>query len=417
MDLTATSTFGLTLLGALALLTTIRPRWALLCFIFLVPCPALPDWLGFDPRLYWAFFIGAMAIVLSIVRHEFRLPRPAAIAWVFFIAIGALVLWLNPSGLTGDDLDAAYSFFRYFVAGSLVFFAFRQLITTCEEMQRFFTAFAGSVLVVSCEGLSEAIRSYAVGGSGRIAGIFGNPNYLAGFMALSVSVLLLIRHQLTPDRSRMRKFLMVVVVFASLCCVSTLSRGGTTALVLGISLHWFFVINPKMSMRRLVLALVPATLTIILLTTSDLMSYRLQVSYSDDPHTTDVATANQAVEDLSRLEAALFAVDLITQRPTFGSGIGTFAAINYKNTGNYIANHDTYLEILTGTGIIGLLLLVRVLWVLGAQLTSSQTRALAGLLGTTFAVGATMDLMQALEFFALFSVAYCFARLCVNEGA
>jgi hypothetical protein len=411
----ATSLFGLTLLGALALFTVIRPRLALMCFVFCVPCPGLPDVLGFDPRLYWAFFLGVCALYARLTSGEAKLPRLAVLAWLGFVSLAAIIIWQNHFGLDSEDLESAYSFFRYFTAGSLVFFAFRQLVTTREEMLRFIPVFASSVLCVSIEGLWEAIHSYAVGGGGRIEGLFGNPNYLAGFLALSVSILLLLRrYGLTPDRVRTRKLLTVAIAAGTLCCISTLSRGGITALILGISLNWFFLINPTMNLKRLVAALIPAAVTVVILTTGQLMSVRFRVTYSDDPNTLDSATVNQGVEDLSRLEAALYAIDLIEQHPVFGSGIGTFAATNYKNTGNYVANHDTYLEILTGTGVVGFSLLAGILWALAAALTPPQRKSLGAVLGVTLAVCATTDLMQALEFFAVLALAHSFVTQCVD---
>ena len=140
-----------------------------------------------------------------------------------------------------------------------------------------------------------------------------------------------------------------------------------------------------MNLKRLVAALIPAAVTVVILTTGQLMSVRFRVTYSDDPNTLDSATVNQGVEDLSRLEAALYAIDLIEQHPVFGSGIGTFAATNYKNTGNYVANHDTYLEILTGTGVVGFSLLAGILWALAAALTPPQRKSLGAVLGVTLA--------------------------------
>jgi O-antigen ligase len=413
MPTTASSLFGLSLLGALALFSAVRPRLALLCFLFCVPVPSLPEWLGFDPRLYWAFFLGARAVYEGLVRGDVRMPKHAIAAWLGFVGVAALVLRVNHYGIGGEDLESAYSFFRYFIGGSLIFFSFRQFVTTREEMRPFILLFAASVLCVSAEGLFEAGSSYAAGGGGRIEGVFGNPNYLAGFLALSVSILQLLRPFLHADQVRSRRFLRIAIVCAALCCVATFSRGGITALVLAASLNWFLREGSKVTVKRVVLALLPVAITVTALTTAQLMTVRFHVSYSADPGTTDIAALNQSFEDLTRLEAALYAIDLFAQHPVFGSGIGTFAATNYQNTGNYVANHDTYLEILTGTGVVGLLLIFRVLWVLVAALDGAQRRALAPVLGVVLAVGATTDLFQALEFFAVLALAYCFSTVCL----
>jgi len=415
MPTTATSLFGLTLLGALALFSALRPRLALLCFVFFAPVPALPESLGFDPRLYWAFFLGACALYLSIVRGESRVPGRAAVAWLAFVGLAAIVIWLNRYGLSSEDLEGAYSFFRYFIAGSLVFFSFWQFVTTPEEMKPFIPVFASSVLCVSADGIWEAIQSYASGGGGRIESFFGNPNYLAGFLALSVSILLLLRRGLGADEIWTRRLLMSATITAALCCVATFSRGGITALVLGMALTWCLREGIQLTIKRVLLALLPVAITVVVLTTGQLMTYRFHVTYSDDPNTLDVATVNQSFEDLSRLEAAVYAVDLFSEHPFLGSGIGTFAATNYQNTGNYVANHDTYLEIATGTGLVGLLLFARILWMLAATLSRVQQRLLVAILGVILAVGATTDLMQALEFFVALALAYSFSSQCIRD--
>ena len=392
--------------GFLAIFTALRPRASLLCFLLVVPAPLIPEWLGFDPRLYWAFCLAACAIYRAFVDWDSRLPMEAVRAWLVFVTFAGIVLWLNRSGLSSEDFEAANSFLRYFLAGSLTFLVLRQVLSGPREVTWATRAFGYSLLLVSIDGVWEAVQSYVTAGEGRIAGLFGNPNYLAAFLALSVTLLLNIRKQ---SQKSDRSLFTFCIFIASICCLLTLSRAGITALVVGASLTWLLRPGVKLKPRRLALAVFPPLVTVILLTTSQLMSVRYRVTYSDVPESAGLAAANQSVEDLSRFEAALYAVNLFAEHPLLGTGTGTFAARNYQATGNYVATHNTYLEILTGVGLVGFLLLSRLGWKLWRALNAAQQRALSPTIGVFLIIGLTVDLLQSLECFAVAALAYSFA--------
>src|ERR1043166_3432337 len=165
--------------GLLAIFTVLRPRASLLCFLVVVPSPSMPEWVGFDPRLYWAFCLAACAIYRAFVDWDLRLPKEAVRAWLIFVVFAGVALWLNRNGLSSEDFEGANSFFRYFLAGSLAFLVLRQLLSGPQEIASATRAFGYSVLLVSLDGIWEAVQSYMTAGEGRIVGLFGNPNYLA----------------------------------------------------------------------------------------------------------------------------------------------------------------------------------------------------------------------------------------------
>lgn len=392
--------------GLLAMFTFLRPQASLLCFLVVVPSPSMPEWLGFDPRLYWAFCLAACAVYRAFVDWDMRLPKEAVRAWLVFVAFAGIVLWLNRSGLSSEDFEGASSFFRYFLAGSLIFLIIRQVLSGPQEIAWATRAFGYSVLLVSLDGIGEAVQSYLSAGEGRIVGLFGNPNYLAAFLAVSVTLLLNVRKQ---SRKHERNLFTACIIIASICCFLTLSRAGITALVMGASLTWLLRPSAILKPRRIALAVLPPALTVILLTTSQLMSVRYSVTFSEAPESTGLAAANQSVEDMSRFEAALYALDLFAEHPIFGSGTGTFAARNYQATGNYVATHNTYLEVLTGVGLVGFLLLSRLGWKLWRALNSAQQRALSPTIGVFLVISLTVDLLQSLECFAVAALAFSFA--------
>jgi hypothetical protein len=60
-------------------------------------------------------------------------------------------------------------------------------------------------------------------------------------------------------------------------------------------------------------------------------------------------------------------------------------------------------------------LLAGILWALVSDLTPSQRISLGAVLGVALAVGATTDLIQALEFYAVLALAQSFVSHCVGS--
>ena len=120
----------------------------------------------------------------------------------------------------------------------------------------------------------------------------------------------------------------------------------------------------------------------------------------------DVATAQQAAEDLSRLEAALYAFQLIGEHPVLGSGFGTFPARNYDKNGVYVVTHNTILQALSGTGTLGTVFLGVLLWALAHALRRPGQILYLPVAGC-FAVNSLFgDYLQSIDVLAILAVTY-----------
>jgi len=141
-----------------------------------------------------------------------------------------------------------------------------------------------------------------------------------------------------------------------------------------------------------------------------LFDYRQQVTFSSDPGRADLATASQAEEDFTRLEAALYAVELIGDHPILGSGFGTFAASNYNVNGFYVATHNTWLQLFAGTGAVGTILLGILLAILARSLRK-RGRVLYLPVAGCFLVNSLFgDYLQSIDVLTILALMYVFCR-------
>ncbi len=394
---------GLVFLLPIGFLTWFRPRTSLAWFVFFSPFVDAAQRLGFDPRLYWAFLLGLRALLDNFSSGKVVLPRLAVRAWTFFVALAAVGLWYARSELAGEDFEGAASTFRYFLMGSLVVYAVRQYLVTIRAVQEISSFFASSVGAIAGYGLWEASQQYREGGSGRIVSLFGNPNYFSSYLAIGVTLLLLFRRHETGSR---RKLFTVAILLACLCCVATFSRSGNLALLTGLSFYWLLTVRQRSIRSAFPLVLLPMGIFSALILLGPVMPLRYRITYSDNPGSEDIARVGQTLEDLSRLEAAQYGLQLFEAHPWLGTGFGTFVARNYNATGNYVATHNTLLQVLTGTGLVGTILLLLVVWALACELSTQARRLVLPTVMATAVVGAFTDLLQSLEFLTALAIAF-----------
>jgi len=141
-----------------------------------------------------------------------------------------------------------------------------------------------------------------------------------------------------------------------------------------------------------------------------LSSVRHSITYSDDPMNVRNAERIQNVEDGTRLEAAQFSLDQWLTNPILGVGLNTIAARNYIQNGLYVTSHDTYLEILAGTGMCGALLLVFVSVYCIRTLPAPRRRLLLPALAQLALCSFFGDYLQSIELIVLFSILFVAAR-------
>ena len=254
-------------------------------------------------------------------------------------------------------------------------------------------------------GIASVVQGFSIWRAGspeRVTGPQGNPNYLAAFLGTSATVLLLLEVRGLIGR----RFAYSVTALAWVGCVITLSRTSFLAAILGLLVHWTCHSPKRHRVRR---AITVGLTALVLLIGIGLYGPQLRARFVGVPgysRQDRAAQFGQAISDLGRLEAGLYALDLITDSPALGVGFATFTARNYNENGVYLTTHDTYLQLLTGTGIVGGLLVVLLFYQL---LRSISRRFRLFLLPTAVCLLVNAgfgDYMHAIDIFVVMAVAY-----------
>lgn len=207
--------------------------------------------------------------------------------------------------------------------------------------------------------------SYEVRGFVRAFGPFGHPNQLAIYYELTLPILLsimLLRFRLGPLTRNRGVFargwiLLVSIAFAAgfAGVIMTQSRGGGLGVAAGVATVAFLSLLPS---HRVVVALTAAGAGLLLV---GLALGTWLVVYSQDGHIgarVQVTSANFAVQE--RLAHWYGAIHMAIRHPFLGVGAGNFDAAFRDATMNWRFRigrghaHNTYLQMLAQSGVIGL---------------------------------------------------------------
>lgn len=391
----------------LLLLTVAAPYWSVLGLILVSPWNVLNELIGWDPRLGWSLMLACYAAVNAWKHQVCRIPKAAIIGLVCFSLIALAGLQFGNRELTNDDLDSAKSILLYFVSGTCAAFSIIQLTDSTKRLKGVLIAACCSLLFALSFGLLQAVASYASGvASDRIPGTLGNPNYFAAYLALGATCATVFWR--VPVISR--KLLIAVALLASVTCILTLSRMGTVACFIGVSAALAIRLSGKLVNWKLVGTLGMAASFAVILALGYLAEVRRSVTYSDNPVHTQRATLVQGAEDLTRFEAARFSAQTWVNNPIFGVGLNTIAARNHIANGLYVTSHDTYLQVLAGTGTVGALMLIISIAACIRALPLERRRLLVPAVLQFALCGFFGDYLQCIEIFVLFSILFVFAR-------
>ncbi len=347
---------GLLILTILAAITWFRPMFSLRLFVLCAPIGNISQLFGWDLRIYWALILAAKAWWQRRRPRSFGFdPFPSRVlqAGAVFFVFSFIALRFQAGSLGPEDKDAAQSLWMYALAASVTFPVFFYLVDTKEKLQSLIPCISLGALGVSAYGIIEAWQTYRDGPADRIASTLGNSNYLAAYLSVAATALLVLSRGQT---GKIRCLSFAAVGLACFCCALTLSRTGIVACVAGAALAWI-TREGKVNLRKTVGVLLLLLVVAAFAVGTYFQDLRHQVTFSDDPNTADVAQVGQQAEDFSRLEAATFALQSIGEHPWMGLGFGTFAAANYQANGMYVVTHNTLLEILAGSGLIGFTLI------------------------------------------------------------
>jgi O-Antigen ligase len=376
--------------GSVCLLVVLSP-WSIFAM----------DVLGWDPRLVWSVVLALRASVLPSSTITAGLPRMAICSALGFAVVSYLRLQVETAQIPAEELSGAVVGLWYFVSGICAGYAILKLTNTNEKAIRLAFAGALSLLIATGFGLFQAGASYAAGISAtRISGSAGNPNYYAAYLALGATVMF------TSWRLRLPAWRLyrVAALAATAACILTFSRMGTVACFLGMALAALVTGTRKAVNWKLIAVSIIALTAVVGLARSYLADVRNTFPSSGDSVDTELAMASQEEEDLTRLEAAQFAVQEFLEQPIFGAGFSTIADRNYVANGFYVTTHDTYAQVLAGTGLVGgALIALMILSVFRSIPRSVRRYALPACAEFAFC-SFFADFLQSVEIFVMFAI-------------
>lgn len=399
-------------LGILLLLTLWKPRLSLYLFVLFVPLVSVFQGLGWDPRVGWACFLGFRAVFsFDDARRPVDL-RVVGTAIIFFV-VSASVLKLNVARLSPEDASSAWTFFFYFIAGSVFMFAASRLISTKKEAIHSLIFLGVAATEVALFAVWQAYTIQTNNTFDRVGSTLINPNALASFMNVS-AITFLSASRVLPTR-RWQIFRWSVFSLSSLALLLSLSRAALIAFFIGLLLVWATA-RGVLSAKRTIIILGLSLLMAVGVYTA-VRSYRIEqaaAQISDvEQRRTEIA---QSMEDFTRYEAAMFSLDKWTQHPMLGIGFETLAAVNYEKNGFYITTHDTILQLLVGTGLLGTVLVGYILMTLWSGLTKHAKILLIPIVTSVGVNSLFIDFLGVLDMMGAVALAYLFCKLCACEG-
>jgi hypothetical protein len=329
-------------------LTAALPWLSLLLFVLVSPWYVLGEWMGTDVRLGWSIALAMRAALVFDDPPRRVLPPATVTAAVAFLVLSYIRLHFGTAELPPDDLTGAYITLVCFLAGACAVYSVLKLANSPRRLAVLAATAASAVILSAGFGLLQAGLGYGNDvASGRISGTLGNPNFSSAYLSLGAT-LAIIAWKLRIGGRRLQLLAAAVAVPA---CVLTFSRMGIVACFFGLGLAFHLRRRgPVFQWKRMALVLGIGMLAAILGFT---YFAKARKAVSSDEPVEQLAQFSQAINDWSRLEAAEYALREWTAHPVWGVGVATLAARNYIVNGIYVTTHDTYVEILSGSGITG----------------------------------------------------------------
>jgi len=332
----------------IGLLLVRRPDIGLLMVVFIIPLEDFHTAFGLPSsfsvvKLLSLVVFGAAIVHFCVFRKLDRLVS-APQNWLILLFLAATVV----SSLVAIDPTAALSKTFKLARVLSLYVMTIHIIRTLTDLRRVVWAVMISGLICALYGIyNYHFNPAELGPEGRITGMMGDPNVFAAAM---VARLPLVLYVLMGERRVGRRVLLALTAAALLYgIVLSGSRGGFLALVFAMGL---FVIRQKHKLVTLVLilALVPLLLNI--------MPFHIKERVGLVPTKYDT-TDTSAERRQTYLE---FGLQLFRQHPVTGVGLNGFSDAYARSQYRFLQEsqtkrvaHNTYLEIATGAGLLGLI--------------------------------------------------------------
>ncbi|MBF0485074.1 MAG: O-antigen ligase family protein [Candidatus Omnitrophica bacterium] len=295
--------------------------------------------LGFGALLN--FLIIFMAVVFCFKRPSVLKRLPLVSVWTSFLLISGLSVTYSVDRMSAIKLFS--NFVSYFAVFSIPFL----IIDNKKEVRFWTTALTFSFLfpiLFSAIGFISGGK-VVVEGETRLIGSFTHPNILAFFMILALAVIMYAwrkRHLSLSGPQKMVLILMALLALMEL--VATKTRNAWVA-------FWFmtFMFGVIKDRKFIFIAFMVIPLAMLV------PSVRERVVEIFTVHRSNLEQGMNSWE--WRLTVWRSSWESIRQSPVFGHGLASFVPLSGKffPSGEEIAAHNTYLQILFEQGVIGLM--------------------------------------------------------------
>jgi O-antigen ligase len=394
----------LAILAFLFGITIAKPRWSLYLIVLSAPLLTVYQLVGWDPRVWVACLLAIrVALTASGAQVLNNIKLIAAVALYF--AVAEVVLQVRSSGLPSDDAGSAQMAFIYFLAGVLFAFAASQLMQNILHLTRALICVVIAVAYTTGYALWEKFAPSSGPQLVRIGSTLINANYLGAYTSLCAITLLMARRLV--DRRSWRLLIAAGVLLSATAVFLSLSRASALALAPALVLPWA-TRGSKINAKRIFVAVAISVLMMAILATV-IRGIRVESGGADaaSQRKTDIA---QGLDDFTRYEAATYSLETWSKHPLFGVGFMLFSGINYQDTGFNLSTHDTVLELLVGTGLVGMVLLAYIAAQLWKKLSKAGRFTFLPVIIGFFINSLFGDFAHALELTTLVSIAYLVAK-------
>lgn len=348
---------------------------------------------SFSPGLWAAKGAGGALVLVwiftSLSRRELGLGVPVV---RLFVGVAlALLIWSFCSALWAADPSISASAAARLGQGPLLMIVIVAFVRTTSALALLCYTFIGGATLSAAAGLSGLIQSSQ--DSGRLSGGVGDPNFTAAVLMPAISLGLFMA--LTPGRSRLYRAILLGT--SGLCVIGvflTQSRGGVIAL--GVVFVLAVVFAGRARAQILGVSLVVASVAAI---------YLVLLA---PPHALGRISDIRGGGGTGRTDLWAIATQVFRAHPVNGIGLGNFQVVspNYAvSTDTDLPRadvvvsqrapvHNTYLELATELGTVGILLFLALLGVVleatrrGVQRAVRRGQELLELLGRGLFVGA-----------------------------
>lgn len=297
----------------------------------------------FAPTMYGAsnlVLLPCLAVLIVIAALQRELIRFRT----EHLLLGLLWLVFALSTLTSPTVTIKSDTFSFLVA--VIFIILVTALTYSDRELRFIGAvYVLCAIVASASVLWNVLIGHEATWHRYSTGLFGvdrDPNYVAAYIVPATFIASVASaYSPCPRHARLRGSALVILILG---VVSTGSRGGLLVLALALASTLIYSARDGRARRQLLLLAVGATALGTAL-------FPLAGTFLPDSLLERLSSSDTLFHDQARVDAWTGALGVFASRPLLGNGLN--AANAYLTDEIGYGTHNVYIDILTGSGLIG----------------------------------------------------------------